>query len=129
IGGRQRASRGGRTYLGGGGERAGRRAGGWRDPEGRTFGRGDRSDERRERMDAGKDRIVENALAARDAPTPSTGAEAMGLKVGDDVHHATFGDGVILDIEGEGDRAEATIRFADVGEKRLLLSWSPLEKR
>ena len=81
------------------------------------------------RSDAGKDRIVENALAARDAPAPSTGAEAMGLKVGDDVHHATFGDGVILDIEGEGDRAEATIRFADVGEKRLLLSWSPLEKR
>jgi len=129
IGGRQRASRGGRTYLGGGGsERAGRRAGGWRDPEGRTFGRGER-DERRERMDVGKDRIVENALAARDAPAPSTGAEAMGLKVGDDVHHATFGDGVILDIEGEGDRAEATIRFAGVGEKRLLLSWSPLEKR
>jgi len=128
IGGRQRASRSGRTYLGGGSERAGRRAGGWREPEGRTFGRGDR-DDRRERMDAGRERIVENALAARDRPAPSTGAEALGLRVGDDVHHATFGDGVIIDIEGEGDRAEATIRFADVGEKRLLLSWSPLEKR
>jgi DNA helicase II / ATP-dependent DNA helicase PcrA len=128
IGGRQRASRGGRSYTGGGSERAGRRAGGWREPEGRTFGRGDR-DERRDRMDAGRERIVENALAARDAPAPSTGAEELGLRVGDDVHHATFGDGVILDIEGTGDRAEATIRFVDVGEKRLLLSWSPLEKR
>jgi superfamily I DNA/RNA helicase len=127
IGGRQRASRGGRTYLGGGSERAGRRAGGWRDPEGRTFGRG--GYDPRERMDAGRDRIVDNALAARDQPAPSTGAESLGLQVGDDVHHATFGDGVILDIAGEGDRAEATIRFADVGEKRLLLSWSPLEKR
>ncbi|MCO8125676.1 DNA helicase PcrA [Acidimicrobiia bacterium EGI L10123] len=125
IGGRQRASRGGRTYSGGGSERAGRRAGGWTEPEGRTFGRGDR----KERMDAGRDRIVENALAARDAPAPSSGAEALGLKVGDDVHHATFGDGVIIDIEGAGDKAEATIRFVDVGEKRLLLSWSPLEKR
>ncbi|MFP5322858.1 MAG: UvrD-helicase domain-containing protein [Acidimicrobiia bacterium] len=128
IGGRQRASRSGRTYLGGGTERAGRRAGGWREPEGRTFGRGDR-DERRSRMDEGRDRIVENALAARDQPAPSTGAEALGLKVGDDVSHATFGDGVIIDIEGAGDKAEATIRFEDVGEKRLLLSWSPLEKR
>ncbi len=125
IGGRQRASRGGRTYSGGGSERAGRRAGGWSEPEGRTFGRGDR----KERMDAGRDRIVENALAARDTPAPSSGAEALGLKVGDDVHHATFGDGVIIDIEGAGDKAEATIRFVDVGEKRLLLSWSPLEKR
>jgi DNA helicase-2/ATP-dependent DNA helicase PcrA len=125
IGGRQRASRGGRSYSGGGTERAGRRAGGWTEPEGRTFGRGDRE----ERMDAGRDRIVENALAARDTPVPSSGAESLGLKVGDDVHHATFGDGVIIDIEGAGDRAEATIRFVDVGEKRLLLSWSPLEKR
>ncbi|HSP04568.1 MAG TPA: 3'-5' exonuclease, partial [Acidimicrobiales bacterium] len=125
IGGRQRASRGGRTYSGGGSERAGRRAGGWSEPEGRTFGRGDR----KERMEAGRDRIVENALAARDAPAPTSGAEGLGLKVGDDVHHATFGDGVIIDIEGAGDKAEATIRFVDVGEKRLLLSWSPLEKR
>ncbi len=140
IGGRRRASRGGSTYgrsgsgsWGGGG----RSRTGASEPEGRVFGRGDgtgagsetAAERRKARMERGKDRIVDNALAARDAPVPSTGAEALGLQVGDDVHHATFGDGVILDIVGEGDRAEATIRFADVGEKRLLLSWSPLEKR
>ena len=55
-------------------------------------------------------------------------AEAMGLKVGDDVVHATFGEGVILLIEGEGDKAETVIRFPGVGEKRLLLSWAPIKK-
>jgi DNA helicase-2/ATP-dependent DNA helicase PcrA len=55
-------------------------------------------------------------------------AGVYNLKVGDDVAHATFGEGIILDIEGQGDKAEATIRFPDVGEKRLLLSWAPLER-
>jgi len=58
----------------------------------------------------------------------SSGAEALGLRVGDDVVHAKWGEGVILDIEGVGDKAEATVHFADVGEKRLLLSWAPLQK-
>ncbi|MEX0664055.1 MAG: UvrD-helicase domain-containing protein [Acidimicrobiia bacterium] len=56
------------------------------------------------------------------------GADALGLKVGDDVVHDTFGEGVILDVEGQGDRAEATINFRDLGEKRLLLAWAPLRK-
>ena len=36
--------------------------------------------------------------------------------------------GVITDIEGVGDKAEASVYFGSVGEKRLLLSWAPLEK-
>lgn len=126
INGRRRASRGGSTYgASGRSSQRGRRAG-RDDTEGRTFGRGDRDiggD-----VSAGRDRIVENALAARDRPVPTTGAESAGLKVGDDVAHATFGEGVIIDIEGDGDKAEATIRFAGAGEKRLLLSWAPLTK-
>ena len=59
---------------------------------------------------------------------PPATAGVYNLKVGDDVAHATFGEGIILDIEGQGDKAEATIRFPDVGEKRLLLSWAPLER-
>ncbi len=126
VGGRRRSSRGGRTYSAGGSYGRGGRTRGRDDTEGRTFGRGDRSE--RSRIDDGRDRIVENALAARDRRPATTGAESAGLRVGDDVVHATFGEGVILDIEGSGDKAEATIRFADVGEKRLLLSWSPLQK-
>jgi DNA helicase-2/ATP-dependent DNA helicase PcrA len=39
-----------------------------------------------------------------------------------------FGEGVILDMSGSGDKAEALVRFRDAGEKRLLLSWAPLSK-
>jgi DNA helicase-2/ATP-dependent DNA helicase PcrA len=56
------------------------------------------------------------------------GAEHVGLKIGDDVRHDKFGEGVILDMEGSGDKAEVVVNFRDVGEKRLLLAWAPLEK-
>ncbi len=76
----KRASRGGRTYGGGG---YGSRGAG---------------------IDANKDRIVERALRGSSTGTGPAkhGAEGMGLKVGDDVVHATFGEGVILLIEGAG---------------------------
>ena len=78
------------------------------------------------RVAAGRDRIVEDALKPR--PVPPSGAESLGLKVGDDVRHNKFGEGVIIDMSGSGDKTEALVRFRDVGEKRLLLSWAPLEK-
>src|SRR3954468_7103096 len=83
-----------------------------------------------ERMaDAGRERIVDAAISAgRRSAVTATGAEAMGLRTGDDVRHAKFGDGVILMIEGDGDKAEAVVRFPDAGEKRLLLAWSPLQR-
>ncbi len=88
------------------------------------FGGGDR----RERLSAGRDRIVEQAIARTPrGPTPS-GGELLGLRVGDDVRHSAFGEGVILALLGEGEKAEATVNFAGVGEKHLLLSWAPLEK-
>jgi DNA helicase-2/ATP-dependent DNA helicase PcrA len=62
------------------------------------------------------------------APAGSRGAEQLGLRVGDDVRHEKFGDGVIVDISGSGDKAEARVRFRDVGEKTLLLSWAPLAR-
>ena len=65
---------------------------------------------------------------ARGPVTGAAGAEKLGLKVGDDVAHDKFGEGVIIGLEGEGDKAEALVRFRDAGEKRLLLSWAPLKR-
>ncbi len=94
-----------------------RRAGGTFDggdePEGRVFG--------------ARPRIVESALAPS-RPLPSTGAEHLGLRVGDDVRHKKWGDGVVLEVSGSGDKAEALIRFPGAGEKRVLLCWTPLER-
>jgi DNA helicase-2/ATP-dependent DNA helicase PcrA len=75
---------------------------------------------------AGRDRILDTALRPR--PVVTSGAAALGLKIGDDVRHSKWGEGVILDIEGEGDKAEAVVRFPTMGEKRLLLAWAPLER-
>mgnify|MGYP003330697188 FL=1 len=50
------------------------------------------------------------------------------LAIGDRVAHDTFGLGTVVKISGEGDRAEATINFGQLGEKRLLLRYAPVEK-
>ncbi len=76
--------------------------------------------------DSHREDRVDAALKPK-GPTPS-GADGIGLKLGDDVRHKKWGEGIIVDVEGAGDKAEATVRFGSVGDKRLLLAWAPLEK-
>ena len=78
---------------------------------------------------AGRDQIVDAAMREGPArPARGTGADRLGLAVGDDVVHGKWGEGVILEIMGSGDNAEAKIRFPSVGEKHVLLGWAPLKK-
>jgi DNA helicase-2/ATP-dependent DNA helicase PcrA len=80
-------------------------------------------------LGAHREAVVAAALRRdNETPTGARGAEQLGLRVGDDVHHDKFGDGVIVDITGSGDKAEARVQFRDVGEKTLLLSWAPLAR-
>jgi ATP-dependent DNA helicase UvrD/PcrA len=72
--------------------------------------------------------VVDAAIAASSAPGGARGAESLGLRVGDDVGHEKFGEGVVLELIGDGDKTEAVVNFRDVGEKRLLLAWAPLRK-
>ena len=60
------------------------------------------------------------------APRPTLGGADVG--VGDRVRHQHWGQGVVLSVTGEGDRAEATVDFDGQGTKRLLLAWAPLER-
>jgi DNA helicase II / ATP-dependent DNA helicase PcrA len=77
----------------------------------------------------GRDSLVESALRrGQTTPVKSKGAETLGLRSGDDVVHAKWGEGVVLEVNGDGDKAEAVVQFPSVGEKRLLLSLAPLKR-
>jgi DNA helicase-2/ATP-dependent DNA helicase PcrA len=89
--------------------------------QGRTAGRGRGIGEHRAAVADAAMRVDRSAQGAR-------GAESIGLRVGDDVRHEKFGEGVIIAMAGDGDKTEATVRFRDLGEKTLLLAWAPLEK-
>ena len=73
--------------------------------------------------------VVESAVRrGRSAPVRGTGAEALGLAAGETVVHAKWGEGVVLDVRGEGEKAEATVRFPGLGDKHLLLHLAPLKR-
>jgi DNA helicase-2/ATP-dependent DNA helicase PcrA len=61
-------------------------------------------------------------------PRASSGAEELGLVAGDAVVHDHWGPGVVIDAKGDGSRAQATVDFASVGKKSLLLSATPLRR-
>ena len=52
----------------------------------------------------------------------------MVLVVGDRVLHDKFGMGTVTSVQGQNEKAEATIDFKSAGEKRLLLRYAPVEK-
>src|SRR5205085_6622415 len=97
------------------GSRSGRRGGG-----GGDFGGGG--------YRANRERMIDAASRPAATPARTSGAERLGIRVGDDVVHAKWGEGVVLEIIGSDDKAEAVVRFPSVGEKRLLLAWAPLKK-
>ena len=76
--------------------------------------------------------VVDAALADARGPVrpvrTGSGAEALGLRAGDDVVHAKWGEGVVLEIVGGGGDAQAVVRFPGLGEKRLLLALAPLKR-
>jgi len=58
------------------------------------------------------------------APAPGGG---NGLHLGGRVRHKSFGDGVVLNIEGRGEHARVQVNFEDAGSKWLVLAYANLE--
>jgi DNA helicase-2/ATP-dependent DNA helicase PcrA len=53
--------------------------------------------------------------------------DVPGLRMGQRVHHAKFGEGVVLQSEGSGERARVQINFQDVGAKWLMMGYANLQ--
>jgi DNA helicase-2/ATP-dependent DNA helicase PcrA len=50
-----------------------------------------------------------------------------GLFVGQSVNHARFGDGIVLNLEGQGSQSRVQVNFQDVGSKWLIASMANLQ--
>jgi DNA helicase-2/ATP-dependent DNA helicase PcrA len=61
-------------------------------------------------------------------PARSTGAENLGLTVGDRVVHDRYGPGIVTKVDGTGSHARASVTFDDYGTKQLVLAMTPLKK-
>lgn len=71
---------------------------------------------------------------ARSAPVmhgneraPQEAVAGSGLRLGTRVRHDKFGDGVILNVEGQGPHARVHVNFERQGAKWLMLSYANLE--
>ncbi len=69
------------------------------------------------------------ALIREDAPrAPAFAPQGpAGIAVGASVRHPSFGEGVVLDVEGSGDATRVTVQFRRAGAKRLMLKYAALE--
>jgi DNA helicase-2/ATP-dependent DNA helicase PcrA len=63
---------------------------------------------------------------SRPAGSMAPGAE-LGLRLGQRVRHSKFGDGVILNCEGQGAHARVEVNFEKAGTKWLVLSYANLD--
>ena len=73
---------------------------------------------------AGEANLRENWAPWDQDPDPGLAPEKTGLKAGDKIRHAKFGEGMVVSIDGD----ELTAVFEGVGTKHLSLSFAPVEK-
>jgi DNA helicase-2/ATP-dependent DNA helicase PcrA len=69
-----------------------------------------------------------NSLRTSSARSLKKSADAeMGVRLGQRVRHGKFGDGVILNYEGQGAHARVEVNFETAGTKWLVLSYANLD--
>jgi DNA helicase-2/ATP-dependent DNA helicase PcrA len=76
-------------------------------------------------------RPMYNAQARRDTRQQNRGhaslQETPSLRLGQNVSHAKFGTGVVVDIEGSGTHARVQVNFDGAGSKWLVLAYANLQ--
>lgn len=68
-------------------------------------------------------RMKTTVTLPKHSPSLDESSAMLGLRVGQHVTHPQFGDGIILQQEGEGNRARLQIKFVRVGVKWLIASY------
>ncbi len=70
---------------------------------------------------------IRSASVSRPRFAPAAGASSgEGLRLGQRVNHAKFGEGVVLNTEGSGGAARVQVNFENVGMKWLVLAYANL---
>ena len=75
----------------------------------------------------GEESQIATAIYSWDKPSATTLA-TQELKAGDHVHHAQFGDGIVVSCQPVKDDSEVVVVFDEAGIKKLSLSFAKLEK-
>jgi DNA helicase-2/ATP-dependent DNA helicase PcrA len=58
----------------------------------------------------------------------AAGEPGAGFKIGEKVKHAVFGIGTVISVTGNGDEAQITVAFPNVGVKKLVAGFARLER-
>jgi DNA helicase-2/ATP-dependent DNA helicase PcrA len=74
-----------------------------------------------------KVQVSRPVLTPRRRNTSTTPGSELGVRLGQRVKHAKFGDGVILNCEGQGPHARVEVNFETAGTKWLVLSYANLD--
>ncbi len=77
-------------------------------------------EEIRPRLQVSRPVFVKRSSTLEESPSPS-------MRMGSRVRHAKFGDGIVLNFEGNGPQARIQVNFEAQGTKWLMLSYANLE--
>lgn len=93
--------------------------GGWTRQAPRSISWEDADSEAPPQVQAQVQTIITAATPARDENS---------FRTGDRVRHNTFGEGIVLALQGSGEKMKVTVNFPRIGTKTLVLGFAPLVK-
>ncbi len=70
---------------------------------------------------------ISRPVTATSRAIPSADVPGTNLRLGQRVHHAMFGEGVVLNFEGQGAQARVQVNFDSEGSKWLMVAYARLE--
>ncbi len=80
----------------------------------------------RPRVQVSRPMTTGSRAAGRKTAATHPGAE-LGIRLGQRVRHGKFGDGIILNCEGQGAHARVEVNFETAGTKWLVLNYANLD--